>query len=160
MSAAPKPASPIAFLRRHPDYLRYFLGMVPVQFGGQIEAVTIGWQVYHIARQTHSIEESAFLVGMVGLAQFLPLFALTLFAGTLADRPHLVRREAMVKPGTNIIEAAASVGVEIPYYCYQKRLSIAANCRPPVSPITRSIRNSSNATRPEPSAMRRSPRLI
>lgn len=93
MSAAPKPASPIAFLRRHPDYLRYFLGMIPVQFGGQIEAVTIGWQVYHIARQTHSIEESAFLVGMVGLAQFLPLFALTLFAGTLADR---VSRKAIV----------------------------------------------------------------
>ena len=38
-------------------------------------------------------------------------------------------REAVVKPGTNLIEAAASVGVSIPYYCYQKRLSIAANCR-------------------------------
>ena len=38
-------------------------------------------------------------------------------------------REAVVKPGTNIIEAAASVGVSIPYYCWQKRLSIAANCR-------------------------------
>ncbi len=38
-------------------------------------------------------------------------------------------REAVVKPGTNIIEAAASVGVEIPYYCWHKRLSIAANCR-------------------------------
>jgi NADH-quinone oxidoreductase subunit G len=38
-------------------------------------------------------------------------------------------REAVVKPGTNVIEAAASVGVEIPYYCYHRRLSIAANCR-------------------------------
>jgi NADH-quinone oxidoreductase subunit G len=38
-------------------------------------------------------------------------------------------REVVVKPGTNLIEAAASVGVSIPYYCYQKRLSIAANCR-------------------------------
>jgi NADH-quinone oxidoreductase subunit G len=38
-------------------------------------------------------------------------------------------REAVVKPGTNLIEAARSVGVEIPYYCYHKRLSIAANCR-------------------------------
>ena len=38
-------------------------------------------------------------------------------------------REAVVKPGTNIIEAAASVGVDIPYYCWHKRLSIAANCR-------------------------------
>jgi NADH-quinone oxidoreductase subunit G len=38
-------------------------------------------------------------------------------------------REVVVKPGTTVIEAAKSVGVEIPYYCYHKRLSIAANCR-------------------------------
>ncbi len=38
-------------------------------------------------------------------------------------------REAVVKPGTSVIEAAKHVGVEIPYYCYHKRLSIAANCR-------------------------------
>jgi NADH-quinone oxidoreductase subunit G len=38
-------------------------------------------------------------------------------------------REAVVKPGTNVIEAAKSVGVEIPFYCYHKRLSVAANCR-------------------------------
>lgn len=50
------------------------------------EAVTIGWQVYAVARQTHSVRESAFLVGMVGLAEFLPLFALTLFAGEATDR--------------------------------------------------------------------------
>ncbi len=85
--------NPLHFLARHPDYRRYFLGMLPVTFGGQIEAVTIGWQVYSIARQTLSIEQSAFMVGMVGLAQFAPLFALTLFAGTLADR---VSRKAIV----------------------------------------------------------------
>jgi len=38
-------------------------------------------------------------------------------------------REVVVKPGTPVIEAARQVGVEIPYYCYHKRLSIAANCR-------------------------------
>ncbi|BDG07030.1 2Fe-2S iron-sulfur cluster-binding protein [Anaeromyxobacter paludicola] len=38
-------------------------------------------------------------------------------------------QEVVVKPGTNVIEAAKHVGVEIPYYCYHKRLSIAANCR-------------------------------
>ncbi len=78
--------SPFRFLSRHPDYMRYFLGMVPIQFGAQIEAITLAWQVYHIARLTRSIEESAFMVGMVGLCQFLPMFALTLFAGTVADR--------------------------------------------------------------------------
>lgn len=86
-------ANPFAFMSHHPDYARYFLAMLPVQFGSQIETVTIGWQVYEIARKTLSIEESAFLVGMVGLAQFAPLFVLTLFAGTLADR---VSRKAIV----------------------------------------------------------------
>jgi NADH-quinone oxidoreductase subunit G len=38
-------------------------------------------------------------------------------------------KEVVVKPGTTVIEAAKSVGIDIPYYCYHKRLSIAANCR-------------------------------
>lgn len=38
-------------------------------------------------------------------------------------------KEVVAKPGTNMIEAAKSVGSEIPYYCYHPRLSIAANCR-------------------------------
>ena len=38
-------------------------------------------------------------------------------------------REVVVKPGTNMIEAAKTVGSEIPYYCYHPRLTIAANCR-------------------------------
>jgi NADH-quinone oxidoreductase subunit G len=37
--------------------------------------------------------------------------------------------EVVAKPGTNMIDAAKTVGVEIPYYCYHPRLSIAANCR-------------------------------
>jgi len=52
----------------------------------QAESVAIGWQVYTVARQGRNIEESAFLVGMVGLAQFVPMFILTLFAGATADR--------------------------------------------------------------------------
>lgn len=34
-----------------------------------------------------------------------------------------------VPPGTNLVEAAKAVGVEIPHYCYHPGLSIAANCR-------------------------------
>jgi MFS family permease len=78
--------NPFRFLGRHPEFRRYFLGIVPVEFGFQLASVTLGWQVYNLARQTRSIEESAYLVGMIGLAQFGPLFLLTLYAGTLADR--------------------------------------------------------------------------
>jgi NADH-quinone oxidoreductase subunit G len=38
-------------------------------------------------------------------------------------------REVVVKPGTTVIEAARAMGIEIPYYCWHKRLSVAANCR-------------------------------
>jgi MFS family permease len=52
----------------------------------QAESVTIGWQVYTVARHARSVEQSAFLVGMVGLSQFVPLFLLSFFAGATADR--------------------------------------------------------------------------
>ncbi len=38
-------------------------------------------------------------------------------------------REVVAKPGTNLIDAAKTVGADIPYYCYHPRLSVAANCR-------------------------------
>jgi NADH-quinone oxidoreductase subunit G len=38
-------------------------------------------------------------------------------------------KEVVVKPGTNMVEAAKLVGSDIPYFCYHPRLSIAANCR-------------------------------
>jgi NADH-quinone oxidoreductase subunit G len=38
-------------------------------------------------------------------------------------------REVMVKPGTSVIQASQELGIEIPYYCYHKRLPVAANCR-------------------------------
>jgi NADH-quinone oxidoreductase subunit G len=34
-----------------------------------------------------------------------------------------------VPKGTNLIEAAATVGIDIPFYCYHRHLSIAGNCR-------------------------------
>lgn len=101
--------TPLAFLSRHKDYRRYFLGMIPIQFGTQIEAITLAWQVYHIARLTRSIEESAFMVGMVGLCQFLPMFALTLFAGNAADR---YSRKAIVI-GALVAEAVGVVALTV-----------------------------------------------
>src|SRR6266481_698804 len=38
-------------------------------------------------------------------------------------------REIAVPKGTNVIEAARLVGVDVPYYCYHPKLSIAGNCR-------------------------------
>lgn len=51
-----------------------------------MQSIAIGWQVYTIARLNHTVEQSSFLIGMVGLVQFLPLFFLSLIAGETADR--------------------------------------------------------------------------
>ena len=50
--------------------------------------VIMGYQLYDIARSDHamSIGQASFLLGMLGLVQFLPLMVLSPFAGVLADR--------------------------------------------------------------------------
>ena len=64
----------------------FWASRVFIELAVMAESVTIGWQVYAIARQSYSVEQGAFLVGMVGLVQFAPLFLLTLIAGEVADR--------------------------------------------------------------------------
>lgn len=45
------------------------------------------WQAYDAARGAgQSVQQAAFVLGLVGLAQFLPLFVLSLFGGQAADR--------------------------------------------------------------------------
>lgn len=71
---------------RYRNYAILIFGRFLANFATFTQSVAIGWQVYTLARLTHSVEESSFLVGMVGLAQFAPLFALALIAGETADR--------------------------------------------------------------------------
>ena len=74
-----------ALLKEH-DYLRFWTSRWSGNFGAQIQSVAMGWQMYALARQTRTVQESAFLVGMIGLAAFIPVFLLTLPAGETADR--------------------------------------------------------------------------
>jgi MFS family permease len=72
---------------RHRNFLLFWLMRAVATFGFQIQAITIGWQVYEIARDGGASEgEAAYLLGLVGLAQFLPLLFLSPFGGQLADR--------------------------------------------------------------------------
>ena len=50
--------------------------------------VVIGAQVYQLARQSYGMNEgeAAFLLGLLGLAQFIPFMLLTPLAGIMADR--------------------------------------------------------------------------
>lgn len=53
----------------------------------QMQLAAMFWQVYDTARMHgQDIREGALTLGLVGLAQFLPLLALSLFGGQAADR--------------------------------------------------------------------------
>ncbi|KAK3770008.1 hypothetical protein RRG08_043170 [Elysia crispata] len=51
-----------------------------------------------------------------------------------APAPELVEvfvddKQVFVEPGTTVLQACATAGVEIPRFCYHDRLSVAGNCR-------------------------------
>jgi MFS family permease len=96
MSQAPSDIAPSAraLIKEH-DYVRFWLARWSGNFGAQIQSVAMGWQMYALARQTRSVSESAFLVGMIGLSAFIPVFLLTLSAGETADR-HNRRRILLI----------------------------------------------------------------
>ncbi len=69
-----------------PNYRAFWVARFAATVGGMMLVIVIGWQVYAIARLTMPPKDAAFLLGMIGLAQFLPLFLLTLVVGYVADR--------------------------------------------------------------------------
>ncbi len=81
-----RPEDPYAALR-YPDFRRFLLGHVLASMGFQMQTVAVGWYLYDRTG-------SALALGGVGLAQVVPIFALTLPAGHVSDR--FDRRRVMV----------------------------------------------------------------
>jgi MFS family permease len=69
---------PKAILQHRPFVLFWF-SRVATMIAFQMQAVAVGWQIY-------ALTGSALYLGLVGLAQFLPMFLLTLAVGHVADR--------------------------------------------------------------------------
>ena len=77
---SPNPtAAPVARLRDQHDYLRLLSARVTGGAANQMLMVALGWQMYDLTA-------SAWDLGLVGLAQFLPALLLTLPAGHLVDQ--------------------------------------------------------------------------
>jgi len=85
-AASPDVVPSARALLKERDYLCFWTSRWTGSFAAQIQSVAMGWQMYALARLTHTVQESAFLVGMIGLAAFIPVFLLTLPAGETADR--------------------------------------------------------------------------
>ncbi len=70
------------------DYRRYWLARFMAVFATMSMVVLLGYQLYEVARDDYgmSVAEASFQLGLLGLAQFVPLFLLTPVAGLAADR--------------------------------------------------------------------------
>ena len=64
----------------------YWRARLTSTIGQMAMVIVIGWQVYDIARHSMGLKEAALRLGVIGLVQFIPLFALTLITGWTADR--------------------------------------------------------------------------
>jgi len=82
--AADDRTSPFAFR----DYRFYWCARLLSTLAQMAMVIVIGWQVYDIARTTLGMDEkrAALQLGLIGVAQFLPLLVLTLVVGWVADR--------------------------------------------------------------------------
>ena len=78
------PTSPLAI----PDYRRFWLARFAAVIATNGMVVIIGYQLYDVARSEYAmtISQASFQLGLLGLAQFVPILLLTPVAGVVADR--------------------------------------------------------------------------
>lgn len=94
----------------NPLYLRFWVARWFSTLAVQMQLTAMGWQVYDSARaHGQSIQEAAFVLGLVGLAQFLPLLALSLYGGQAADRYNRKRLAALCVAGKALIAAGLAI---------------------------------------------------
>jgi MFS family permease len=102
------------------NFRAYWLSRFTGTIGTSAMSIVIGWQVYNLSRETMDIREAAFMLGMIGLAQFVPLFFLTPIVGLIADtldRRWIVRATTLV-----LLVTAATLG----FLTWGDRLSLFA----------------------------------
>jgi MFS family permease len=93
------------------NFRAYFLARLSTTLAQMAMVIVIGWQVYDIARRTMDVKDAAFYLGLIGVAQFLPLLALSLVAGWVADRVDrrwIARGAVAIEAGCAITLAVAS----------------------------------------------------
>jgi MFS family permease len=93
------PASPLYYR----DFRLFLIARLSAVVATMAMIVIIGWQAYDIARSDYGMNErqAAFQLGMLGLAQFVPLALITPLAGWVADR-YDRRAVAMLANGIDI----------------------------------------------------------
>jgi len=106
-TAAPEPNSPLQI----PDYRRFWVARFLAVFATLAMVVLIGYQTYDVARSDYgmSTRDAALMLGLLGAAQFVPLFVLTPVAGVAADR--FDRRRVVLL--ANLVDCAIALALAI-----------------------------------------------
>ena len=86
MTAAPSPRHPLHF----GNFRAYLVGRLCAVLAQYSMMIVLAWQAYNVARETMTTAGASAQLGLIGLAQFLPLFFLTPITGWVAD--HYDRR--------------------------------------------------------------------
>lgn len=71
---------------RIPAYRNFWIARLCSVLGFSSQSAVIAWQIYETARKDSGIGEAALYIGLMGLTQFIAMFAFTLPAGIVADR--------------------------------------------------------------------------
>ena len=99
----PSTAATPSSLLRLPDYMRFWSSRLASTAAGQMMMVALGWQMYDLTG-------SAWDLGLVGLAQFLPALLLALPAGHVVDGSDRKRVLAAAMAVQLAVAAALALG--------------------------------------------------
>ena len=107
-------------------------GIVTASDGGDVDARAREWAATGYFGLLHAGEREG---------TFGPLVADAAGGGIMADETKMVSltiegRTVTVPEGTSILEAAKTVGVLIPHYCYHPSLPVAGTDKPPLARMT------------------------
>ena len=97
---------------RHRNFRLFWYGQIVSVIGTWMQSVAQGWLM-------HRLTDSAFMLGLLGFVQLLPVMLLTLWAGVIADRVDK-RRLIMITQSLSLVQAAllalvVSLGVVQPW---------------------------------------------
>jgi MFS family permease len=107
---------------QHRDFALFWAGGLLSAFGSQFTTVAMGWQIYQLT-------DSAFQVGLIGLARALPQIALSLLGGVLADAIDRRRLLVVIQLGQCLVSAtlaaATFTGLVSPALLYLSAAALA-----------------------------------
>lgn len=117
-SSAPPPATALSHAPfSYPAFRLFWFARLSTTFAYQMFGVAVGWQIYDLTR-------SAYVLGLVGLAQFLPSVVLVLASGHIADRydrRRVVRAcqavEALVALSLSVMAAMGHASIQPIFLC-------------------------------------------